>query len=66
MNLDNGNPDKPFFHITMDLVALMEPPLNEEGTEWLASFAYQTLVCVHSKGAYLQSGSAVSTAESGN
>lgn len=56
VSLDDANPEKSSFDITMYPAASMEPPMNEEGrvkTEWLASFAYQTLVCFHSKGAYL-------------
>lgn len=56
VSLDTDNPDKSSFDITMYPAASMEPPMNEEGrvkTEWLANFAYHTLVCFHSKGAYL-------------
>lgn len=55
VNLDNDNPDKSSFDITMYPASSMEPPINEEGrvkTQWLANYAYHTLVCFHSKGAY--------------
>jgi len=68
VRLDNSNPGKSLFDITMYPAASMEPPMNEEGTEWLASFAYFSVVvgehltiAVHWP---LQSGSTVSTAES--
>lgn len=53
--LDNDNPDKSAFDITMYPATSMTPPINEEGkvkTSWLENYANHTLVCFHSKGVY--------------
>lgn len=53
--LDNDNPDKSAFDITMYPAASMTPPINEQGKvkmQWLENYANQTLVCFHSKGVY--------------
>lgn len=55
VRLDNNDPDKSAFDFTMYPATSMTPPINEEGKvkmQWLENYAYHTLVCFHSKGAY--------------
>jgi len=66
VRLDNSNPGKSLFDITMYPAASMEPPMNEEGTEWLASFGISVSSSASNdrRSSAAASGSTVSTAES--
>jgi polyisoprenoid-binding protein YceI len=53
VNLDNDDPSKSSFDLTMYPANSATPPIGEDGkvrSSWLANLANHTLVCFHSKG----------------
>jgi polyisoprenoid-binding protein YceI len=53
VRLDNDDPSKSSFDITMYPANSMTPPIGEDGkirSQWIANLANHTLVCFHSKG----------------